>query len=155
MSEVYVVTKGNVEMAVVYDNRKQMIDESIERLEQLKETTNFDVMNFETFKSLYLALTNAESIMEKKEIKMSNVICRDCKHESDDNFNCHKCMYEENSSRQYADNTIILYNLFKPKKVFCPTCGIIEDSLKFMQKYCRYCGSELVEEGDNKWKNQE
>lgn len=74
---------------------------------------------------------------------MSNCLCRDCKHASDENFNCNKCMYEE---RPYANNTVILYDLYEPKKVFCPICGIIEDEPRFMQKYCRYCGHELIEE---------
>lgn len=45
---------------------------------------------------------------------MSNVICRDCAHESDDNFNCHKCMHLD--PRPYADDTVMLYDLYKPKK---------------------------------------
>lgn len=44
---------------------------------------------------------------------MSNCLCRDCKHASDEKFNCNKCMYEE---RPYADNTVIVYDLYEPKK---------------------------------------
>lgn len=44
---------------------------------------------------------------------MSNCLCRDCKHYSDENFDCNKCMYEE---RPYADNTVIVYDLYEPKK---------------------------------------
>lgn len=74
---------------------------------------------------------------------MSNCVCRECKHESEVDFNCNKCLYKD---RPYADNTVIVYDLFKQKKVFCPNCGIVENEPKFMQEYCRYCGGKLVEE---------
>lgn len=44
---------------------------------------------------------------------MNNCVCRDCKHESEVDFNCNKCLYKD---RPYADNVVIVYDLYKPKK---------------------------------------
>ena len=47
------------------DNRDEMIGKAIEKLYELKDSIDFDGMPFETFRALYLELTNAESIMRK------------------------------------------------------------------------------------------
>ena len=52
-------------MAVIYNSRKELIEEVVSSLDDLKETADFDSMPFETFSALYLELTNAESIMKK------------------------------------------------------------------------------------------
>lgn len=52
-------------MAVVFNSRKEVIEEVISSLDDLKENTDFDSMPFETFSALYLELSNAESIMKK------------------------------------------------------------------------------------------
>lgn len=56
-------------MAVVFNSRKEVIEEVISSLDDLKENTDFDSMPFETFKALYLELSNAESIMRKGDKK--------------------------------------------------------------------------------------
>lgn len=48
------------------DNRDEMIGKAIEKLYELKDSIDFDGMPFETFRALYLELTNAESIMRKE-----------------------------------------------------------------------------------------
>lgn len=54
-------------MAVIFNSRKEVIEEVISSLGDLKENADFDSMPFETFSALYLALSNAESIMKKGE----------------------------------------------------------------------------------------
>jgi len=54
-------------MAVIFNSRKEVIEEIISSLDKLKENTDFDSMPFETFSALYLELSNAESIMKKGE----------------------------------------------------------------------------------------
>lgn len=50
-------------------NRDEMIGKVIKKLDELKDSTDFDSMPFETFKALYLELINAESIMRKGDKK--------------------------------------------------------------------------------------
>lgn len=52
-------------MAVIFNSRKELIEEVISSLDNLKENADFDSMPFETFSALYLELSNAESIMKK------------------------------------------------------------------------------------------
>lgn len=52
-------------MAEIFNSRKELVEEIISSLDDLKENTDFDSMPFETFSALYLALSNAESIIKK------------------------------------------------------------------------------------------
>lgn len=52
-------------MAEIFNSRKELIEEVISSLDDLKENTDFNSMPFETFNALYLELSNAESIMKK------------------------------------------------------------------------------------------
>ena len=47
------------------DNRDEMIGKAIEKLDELKDSIDFDGMPFKTFKALYLELKNVESIMRR------------------------------------------------------------------------------------------
>ena len=51
------------------DNRDEMISKVIEKLDELKDSVDFDGMPFETFRALYLELENAESIMRKHYVR--------------------------------------------------------------------------------------
>lgn len=47
------------------DNRDEMISKAIKKLDELKDSIDFEGMPFETFRALCLELENAESIMRK------------------------------------------------------------------------------------------
>lgn len=51
------------------NNRDEMISKVIEKLDELKDSIDFEGMPFETFRALYLELENAESIMKKHYVK--------------------------------------------------------------------------------------